>query len=65
MGDSGIHLGSAGFYTTINVLGGTYTENVDATGNSVTLAPGASTSSKVVINGSLVLDATEMASHSM
>jgi parallel beta-helix repeat protein len=44
--------------TTINVLGGTYTENVDATGNSVTLAPGANTS-KVVINGSLALDAND------
>lgn len=44
--------------TQINVLAGTYVENVSAAANSVTLAPGINTS-QIVLDGSLTLDATD------
>jgi parallel beta-helix repeat protein len=44
--------------TQINVLAGTYVENVSAAANSVTLAPGTNTS-QIVLDGSLTLDATD------
>lgn len=43
---------------TVRILGGTYAENVDATGTAVTLSPGASPG-QVIINGDLTLDGND------
>ncbi|WP_278469021.1 choice-of-anchor D domain-containing protein [Gimesia maris] len=46
---------SVAYGATINILAGTYTGNVDATGINITLAPGNSPG-QVVINGDLILN---------